>query len=179
MSFGINSTRFIQLNKCISLAMQWGDLDIVTHSAMKNVYTHRVKRQWHCLLITQYLPTPGSGGFLVSILIASRWQNRQQSHWKVKGWFWVLIDWWHIGVSIISGCFTTLVDLIESLSGKTSYRQISWSLQAASLGVKMIVLFWNLAGISAALLPRCLSRFGDGKSLNPTLAALRLNEILR
>ena len=46
---------------------------------------------------------------------------------------------------------------LYSLSGKTSYRQISWSLEAARLCVIMIVSHWNLTGISAALLPSCLS----------------------
>ena len=47
---------------------------------------------------------------------------------------------------------------LYSLSGRTSYRTISWSLEAARLGVIMIVSLWNLTGISAALLPRrCLS----------------------
>ena len=36
---------------------------------------------------------------------------------------------------------------LYSLSGKTSYRQISWSLEAARLGVIMIVSLWNLTGI--------------------------------
>ena len=44
-------------------------------------------------------------------------------------------------------------------SGKTYYRQKSWSLKAARLGAIMIVLFWNFTGISAALLSRCLKRF--------------------
>ena len=48
---------------------------------------------------------------------------------------------------------------LYSLSGKTSYRQISWSLEAARLSVIVIVSHWNLTGISAALLPRCLSNF--------------------
>ena len=48
---------------------------------------------------------------------------------------------------------------LYSLSGKTSYRQISWSLEAARLDVTMIVSLWNLTGISAAVLPRCLSNF--------------------
>ena len=48
---------------------------------------------------------------------------------------------------------------LYSLSGKTSYRQISWSLEAARLSVIVIVSLWNLTGISAALLPRCLSNF--------------------
>ena len=41
---------------------------------------------------------------------------------------------------------------LYSLSGKTYYLQIAWSFEAARLGVIMIVLLWNVAGISAALL---------------------------
>ena len=48
---------------------------------------------------------------------------------------------------------------LYSLSDKTSYRQISWSLEAARLSVIMIVSLWNLTGISAVLLPRCRSNF--------------------
>ena len=48
-------------------------------------------------------------------------------------------------------------DGLYSLSGKTSYRQILWSLEAAVLDVIMIVSLWNMTGISTALLPRCVS----------------------
>ena len=48
---------------------------------------------------------------------------------------------------------------LYSLSGKTSYRQISRSLEAARLGVVLIVSLWNFTGISAAVLPRGLSNF--------------------
>ena len=48
---------------------------------------------------------------------------------------------------------------LYSLSRKTSYRQISWSLEAVRLDVIMIASLWNLTGISAALLPRCLWTF--------------------
>ena len=41
---------------------------------------------------------------------------------------------------------------LYSLSGKTSYRQITWRLEAARLDIIMIVSHWNLTGISAALL---------------------------
>ena len=68
---------------------------------------------------------------------------------------------------------------LYSLSGKTSYCQISRSLEAARLGVIMIVSLWNLTGISAAVLPRCLSNFKAIESLNPNLATSRLHEILR
>ena len=46
-----------------------------------------------------------------------------------------------------------------SLSDKTSYRQTSWSLEAARLGIIMIVPLWDLTGFLAALLPRCLLNF--------------------
>ena len=62
---------------------------------------------------------------------------------------------------------------LYSLSGKTSYRQISWSLEAARLDVAMVVSLWNLTGTSAAKFQ------SDWKSLNPNLAASRLHEILR
>ena len=45
---------------------------------------------------------------------------------------------------------------LYSLSGKTSYRHISWGLEAARLHVIMMVSLWNLTGILAAVLPRCL-----------------------
>ena len=45
-------------------------------------------------------------------------------------------------------------------NAKTSYRQISWSLEAARLAWIMIVSLWNLTGILAALLPGCLSNLG-------------------
>ena len=48
---------------------------------------------------------------------------------------------------------------LYSLSGKTSYRQISWSLEAAGLDVAMVVSLWNLTGTSAAALPRYLPNF--------------------
>ena len=48
---------------------------------------------------------------------------------------------------------------LYSQSGRASYRKISLSLGAAKLDVVIMVSFWNLTGISAALLPRCLSNF--------------------
>ena len=48
---------------------------------------------------------------------------------------------------------------LYSLSGKTYHRQISWSLEAVRMDVIMVVSLWNVTGISAALLPRCLSNF--------------------
>ena len=47
---------------------------------------------------------------------------------------------------------------LYSLSGKMSFHQISWCLEGATLGVMIILSLWNLAAISIAVLPRCLSQ---------------------
>ena len=52
-----------------------------------------------------------------------------------------------------------ITSTLFTLFTKTSYRHISWSLEATRLHVIMIVSLWNLTGISATLLPRCLSYF--------------------
>ena len=43
---------------------------------------------------------------------------------------------------------------LDSLSGKASYSQIQWNLEAARLDAIMIISFYNLTGISAALIIR-------------------------
>ena len=48
---------------------------------------------------------------------------------------------------------------LYSLSGKTSYWQISWSLEATRLDVIMVVSLSNLTGTSAAALLVCLLNF--------------------
>ena len=58
-----------------------------------------------------------------------------------------------------------------SQSGETSYRQISWSLQAAKLGVITIVSLWNLTAISAA--PRCLSNLRPIGTVGTRISPIR------
>ena len=56
--------------------------------------------------------------------------------------------------------FMTLKTLgLNSLSSKTTYCQLSWSLEATRLNVIIIILLWNLTGISTALLLMWLSNF--------------------
>ena len=62
---------------------------------------------------------------------------------------------------------------LYSLSGKTSYRKISWSLEATRFGFKLFQSLWNLAGTSAALLPRCLSNFRAIRPLQHPISRLR------
>ena len=62
---------------------------------------------------------------------------------------------------------------LYSLSGKTSYRKISWSLEAARFGFKLFQSLWNLAGTSAALLPRWLSNFRAIRPFQHPISRLR------
>ena len=51
------------------------------------------------------------------------------------------------------------------LSGHTSCRKISWSLETARFLFKRFQSLWNLTVTSAAALPRCLSNFRATRSL--------------
>ena len=62
---------------------------------------------------------------------------------------------------------------LYSLSGKTSYRKISWSLEAARFGFRLFQSLWNLAGTSAAALPRCLSNVRAILPLQHPISRLR------
>ena len=62
---------------------------------------------------------------------------------------------------------------LYSLSDQTSYRKISWSLEAVRFGCKLFQSLWNLAGTSAALLPRCLSNFKAIRPLQNPISRLR------
>ena len=46
-----------------------------------------------------------------------------------------------------------------SISNKTSYHKILWSIEAPRLVVCIVASLWNLTSTSATLLPRCLSNF--------------------
>ena len=80
----------------------------------------------------------------------------------------------HIGNEIFRENYASARPLgLYSLSGKTSYRKISWSLEAARFGFKLFQSLWNLAGTSAALLPRCLSNFRAIRPLQHPISRLR------
>ena len=49
----------------------------------------------------------------------------------------------------------------------------SWSPEAAKLDTIMIIPLWNLTGISAALLPRCLSNFREIGKVKPWISRIR------
>ena len=96
--------------------------------------------------------------------------NTQCRKWQMSQIRWRIGHWWrrrrctkvrlghHAG---LWECYpaASRCQGLYSLSGKTSYRQISWSLEAARLGVIIIAPLWNLTGASAAALPKGLSNF--------------------
>ena len=101
-------------------------------------------------------------GILCAYLVRS-WIKHPRS-WVVR-----LFNSWRATCSTIT---TKAYQGLYSLSAKIAYRQMSWSLEAARLDVIMMVSPWN----SALVLVKCQ---GNGNSLNPNLAASRLQKILR
>ena len=67
-------------------------------------------------------------------------------------------------------------DVLYSLNGKTSYRQISYSIEATRLDVVMIAPLWNLTGISAALLGYLSNCRAIGKVWNRIARLRKLKE---
>ena len=64
---------------------------------------------------------------------------------------------------------------LYSLSGGTSYHKISWSLEAAWFGFRLFQSLWNLAGTSAAALPKCLPNVRAIRSLWHHILRLRVS----
>ena len=92
--------------------------------------------------------------------------ERLRNHNKAKhnktvciflGIYCTVLPWQHQNINQTLNSQNTLG--LYSLSGKTSYRKISWSLEAARFGFKHFQSLWNLTGTSAAVLPRCLWNF--------------------
>ena len=92
--------------------------------------------------------------------------NKPEVNLKFPATYLVWIIWCAI---LASHCIPGLY----SLSGKTSYRKISWSLEAARFGFKLFQLLWNLTGTSAAALPRYLSNFRAIRPLQHPISRLR------
>ena len=68
------------------------------------------------------------------------------------------MTWAHL-INLTQTCFFKGNLDPVSITGKTPYREISWSLEALRLAVEIITWIFNLTGTSAAVLPRCLSNF--------------------
>ena len=88
-----------------------------------------------------------------------RWISRTKG--KLRGkCFHLMTSSWYITLILILGLY--------SLSERTSYRKIPWSLKAARFGVRLFQSLWNLIGTSARVLPTKLSNFRSIRSLwNP------------
>ena len=86
---------------------------------------------------------------------------------------------WFVGLCLsvvfdrLYDALTHILQGLYSVSGRVSYHKISGSLEAAILDVIMIVSLWNVTGISAALLPRCLSNFEAIGKVETRISRLR------
>ena len=60
-----------------------------------------------------------------------------------------------------------------SIFEKTSFRKISWSLEAARFVFRIVRSLWNLTGTSAAVLPMCLSNFKAIRQFKVPISWLR------
>ena len=99
-----------------------------------------------------------------------RWSERKKLRSCLIGtWFWVVmgtdLQQFRIECSSSYPCSTRFHMGFCSLSGRTSYRKISWCLEAARFGYRLFQSFWNLTGTSAAALPICLSNVRAIRSL--------------
>ena len=71
---------------------------------------------------------------------------------------YIFVNWSVTNRLTVNEGYKMYLDLC-SLSGKTFYRHILWSFEAVRLDVKITASLWHLTGISAVLLPRCMSNF--------------------
>ena len=71
----------------------------------------------------------------------------------------VFIWWRHHMIHLHWERSKIVLQVLCSLSGRTSYSQISSSLEAPKLDAIIIISLWHLTGSSAVLLPQCLSYF--------------------
>ena len=129
-------------NKQLEYFIMMLNVKSMTRFNINTKYIHLMRVMWlfHQFMQARNLKSsPNSLGITFPIKI-KLWKHRQhtsQHIWYCSMWF----------------------KSTYSLSGKTSYRQISWILQTTRLDFIMIAWFWNVKGISAALLQRCLSNF--------------------
>ena len=73
----------------------------------------------------------------------------------------------------VSRIMLALLQGIYSLSGRTSYRKISWSLEAVRFGFRLFQSLWNLPGTTVAALQRCLSNCRAKRSLKHPISRLQ------
>ena len=139
-----------------------------------------------CFFLTcnSYQPLTDQQGIFIMLIVDICWwtalwvaDHRQHSVsdifcWSIRpGKQCRELDWFE--GTLISPCFPWLPQGLYSLSGKTSYRQISWCLEASRLDVAMVVLLWNLTGTSAATLPRYLPNFRAIEKVLTRISRLR------
>ena len=84
------------------------------------------------------------------------WLNLGRSHINIESTKEYMIESLHVCI-LRWGFVIGSAQGLYAQSGRTSYRKISWNLEAARFGFGLFQSLWNLTCISAAVLSRCLS----------------------
>ena len=140
-----------------SLGTDFNEIFIEIHTFSFKKMHLKMSTKWlsFCLGLKFYVLKESNQHHTCTDLAVCSWEYRQTSSdteisITLKR---ITIMWYHF-------CMIRYADLgLYSLSGKMSYRQISWSLEAARLGVIIIASLWSLTGTWPALLSRGLSNF--------------------
>ena len=140
------------------------DTKIYCDTAVKNSYTECVRfsrRPFITVLTTVYHEAIALVVFTCVILKQFGNNKWIPTLWCIYQWI-ISTDWWEIIHWRLSLHRT---QGLYSLSGRTSYRKISRSLEAARFWFRLLQSLWNLTDTSAARLQRCLSNFRAIRSL--------------
>ena len=111
---------------------------------------HQQPRYWH--IGPGMLQSPHQKSYIVWVRLSGVLLS---IHWKLHIYVWSFLSLCQCRDELMKH---RVIPGLYSFSGKTSYGQISWSLEAPRLVDIMIISLWNLTGISAAVL-MCLSNF--------------------
>ena len=109
-------------------------------------------------------------GSLTSGFSRSLWWRKTFPAFPVHVQPAILRIWWKAHVKLTlrwdSNISNQPDQTLNLMSGRTSYRKISWSLEVAKFGSTLYQSLWNLTGTSStASLPRCLSNSRAMQSL--------------
>ena len=145
--------------KLISVSKEFPNINWIDYDQHWSIW--QLQMPWHVVF-------PHQTRYVSGVIPHCIYMALVGNQWHISDRTFELIQIWRI----LQGLY--------SLSGKTSYRQISWSLEAARLSVindRFALKFDRHLGSVAAEVP--VKFQSNWKSLNLNLATSRLHEILR
>ena len=122
-----------------------GPIDATSGGQVGDAETLRFQGIWCSVLQMCHLLTPKNIyiSYTHNSILSKYLVNRYHNRLHCNAAYHKMANTGTINALVIQGLY--------SLSGQTSYRKISWSLEAPRLDVIMILSLWNLTGTSAAV----------------------------